>query len=144
ILPPTPIPALLTSTLSPPSCSRAASTATAQSSGSVTSCALAKAVPLPQLSLIASAVSAAPPPLRSVHSTPAPSSASRRACAAPRPCAAPVTSASLPAPLPAISALSDEAARQQHGDPHVDAVPQRAPFGNEPRQIGKGHAVDGD
>src|SRR3546814_16812881 len=65
ILPATPIPALLTRTLSPPNESRAAAIAASQSSALVTSCLMEKAVPAPRSALIAAAVSAAPSPLMS-------------------------------------------------------------------------------
>ena len=102
ILPRTPIPALLSSTDSPPSRSRAISTAAFHCSGLVTSSLQENAVSAPNAALIVAAVSAAPASLTSVHNTRAPSRASIMALAAPSPCAAPVTKASLPATLPAI------------------------------------------
>ena len=94
MLPPMAIPALLTSTFSPPHCSRVWATTVSHSLSLVTSCFKKKE--LPPVSLMSVAVCCPRSSCMSVNTTVAPSSASRRQTPRPIPDAPPETNATLP------------------------------------------------
>ncbi len=85
ISPPREMPALLTRTLIPPIAASASSRAKIHCASSRTSSGKAKAVPAPHRASISLATAWAPSRLRSARAILAPSSASRRAAAAPSP-----------------------------------------------------------
>ena len=101
-LPASPMPALAYSTSSLPRPDTVSATMRSTCSGTVTS-TLSDSARLGALSLMAAAVSAAPLSLMSAHITRAPSAANSCAAARPMPEPAPVTIATFPYSLPAIT-----------------------------------------